>query len=250
MKDGDAMNPLPECSGETPRRVTSTPTRAKIDLEPLAAKAGMSVLEALACADATGEPVDSILDDAERYRRRMASWRIPGASQKPPARLAKVLMGMDRPGVWRETDAARDVRRWLDSPSWAIVLGGGIGVGKTVGACLAIVLRRCGLFVRAEELASPDGGRELAARAKAEVGVLVIDDMGYEALTAISESRVCDVWSHRHAEGLRTIGTTNLNLRGVGGFAERYGERLVSRLFEGGGEFIGYEGPDLRRGNV
>jgi hypothetical protein len=143
-------------------------------------------------------------------------------SRVPPKFTRLICAGV------RETACIRDVREWITGGRWSIAMLLAKGVGKTVGACWGLVEKRGGLYVRAEEIAEPNG-RDLAERAEA-APYLVFDDACDEVLTDLGTLRIRQLLSNRHANELPTAITSN---NGLGVFVERYGARIVDRLRDG-----------------
>lgn len=137
--------------------------------------------------------------------------------------------------------AMASARDWWDSSSWCCVLTGGVGVGKSVAAgwCVqqALAMRGSARWLSCPTVA--DGqlfGPEADAmrRAARSVTLLVLDDVGAERPSEPWISFLGEVLMARHADGARTVLTTNLALDAL---ATRLGERLWSRVNEGGRQF-------------
>lgn len=205
--------------------------RVTVDLSPFARMAGVSVEKALELAD--------VVPPCKAVNRDTPSAIALSGSRVPPIIAAKILSG-----VVTDTKPVRDVREWLAGTGWALILGGAKGTGKTVGAIVGLVEAGGGLFVTARELADRESGGEMVKMCRA-ARFLVLDDMGNEGGWDDAAERVEGVLDACYKRGVRVIGTTNLNRRGVGQWAERYGARIDDRLNEGG-RFIGYDGASLR----
>lgn len=171
--------------------------------------------------------------EAEAERVRLEAKRIPPRYRQP--------MG----GVERDTEALRDVREWMAGTGWGFLLAGDVGGGKTYACCDA--LRRfdgSGLFVKADEIAAPDG-TELVPRARG-VRLLVLDELGGEALYDSGAARLLNLLGHRYDFGLRTLVTANLNFAD---FEARYRKATLDRFRPGdGGRAKEYGGTSLRAG--
>lgn len=156
----------------------------------------------------------------------------------------------------RETRALEASRRFLgDRHRRLLVLSGGTGAGKTTAAAwIAMQLSRSATFVRAAKLEAL-GRWDADQRVRIEnAQLLVLDDLGAEHIDAKSAFRsmldeiVDTYYSDRRR---RMVITTNLRARresprDPAGLAERYGERMLSRLREHG--MLGDCGvEDLRR---
>ncbi len=141
-----------------------------------------------------------------------------------------------------------------------LVLAGNTGRGKTVAATwIAAGLDSC-WWISAKDVRVADGWDSARSRA-AKAAVLVVDDLGREA-TDWASRELGDLVELRHDRGLRTVVTTNLprrledyrtpELRAAHksqSIAERYGERLLSRLMDAEvARFVVCRGPDLRGG--
>ena len=150
--------------------------------------------------------------------------------------------------------AAVDVR----GDEWCLVLAGPPGCGKSLAAAWALAESGAGKWLSATllqsvdlelaEYGAPDSDvrRGVAPDGFSAKALLVLDDLGEEHVGASgwAVSRAQHLLCARHADGARTIVTTNLRRRGAGQFAERYGERVDDRINDG--LFVGLSGPSLR----
>ena len=134
---------------------------------------------------------------------------------------------------------------WFAGGHPTLILRAGSGVGKTWAAAL-VIADEGGTYLGAEELPHPmrqDREDHLCVAA----GVLVIDDLGTEIdHHGYGAGRLNVITKRRHARGLRTMITTQLQLgcaTSCGGRCVRcrYGERVWSRARRGE-----VRGPDLR----
>lgn len=150
------------------------------------------------------------------------------------------------------------------SPGW-LCLGGSTGTGKTTIASALMCdlidydkLNRSfmwtteyALFRRAD-LASEQGHafRIKLLQQVIDTDVLLLDDLGgsHRRMTPWQSGAFRDLIDERHREQRPTLLTTNM--RGWSDMSERYGEHIVSRLFEASTEIILVDGPDLRRGDT
>lgn len=136
-------------------------------------------------------------------------------------------------GGYERTKAVQQVTAWLESGPAGLVLCGGVGVGKTFAAGVALWRLGGGDSVRALEIPQRtdpwgDEGRRYR-QVDPNAHVLVIDDLGVERDPANPRwaeafERLIDA---RASGGGRTLLTTNLRkvmLR------ERYGDRIADRL--------------------
>jgi DNA replication protein DnaC len=156
---------------------------------------------------------------------------------------------------WRDSAAAREVR----SGPKSLLLAGGYGNGKS-GLAAALgrealdagrsVIYRKVAEVMAELRAAPwrarQEGREEAPiteleilRRCREVDLLILDDLGAEALVGAGVDRVVEALMFmidgRLDDGVPTIITTNLNAQAL---TERVGERLVDRITSAGTTYL------------
>lgn len=146
--------------------------------------------------------------------------------------------------VWPQpTPAMAQGERFMRSPWMILVLGGGVGVGKSCAAT-RIALEIGGsspAFLRASEL-------EARGRYDAELrswlrsrSMLVLDDLGAEVLDGkrVFQSLLDELVDIFYGDRKRLVITTNLRKRCEKAgeelqFVERYGERVTSRLVEVG----------------
>lgn len=161
-------------------------------------------------------------------------------------------------GGFRETEALNAAHRFVESNQSLLVLFGGTGAGKTVAACWCLLRARRrkdyrddeweldpsrGMFVRGSAIARlsrfDDGGqweRMLSVR------WLVVDDLGAQLGGDYFSERINELVDARYADRLRTVITCNV---APDIFAERMGDRIVSRI-RGGGMVVGCGDLDLR----
>lgn len=135
---------------------------------------------------------------------------------------------------------------WFAEGHPTMILRAGSGVGKTWAAAL-IIADDGGTYLGAEELPHAmrqDREDHLCVAA----GVLVIDDLGTEIdQRGYGSGRLNVITKRRHARGLRTMITTQLQLECNAGKCGqrclrcRYGERVWSRA-----QRVEVSGPDLR----
>lgn len=223
--------------------------------------------------------------EAKRREEEAAEQRRKASEQREA--LAKVRRTKGVPEfTWRHLDAFRAgrmdapgaaaealgwVNRFLSGEAgWLFLfLAGKPGLGKSVAAARFAdapwtetesdwqgeprqVTREVGArFVTAEELAKLGTFGEGAETwdVVRNTPRLVIDDLGVERLDdkGWALANLLGLFSHRHAHGLRTVVTMNINRSA---FEARYaahdGGRLRDRLTESGW-FVALEGPSLRR---
>ena len=161
-----------------------------------------------------------------------------------PDRLAALVAG---PGGVRSTEATQATDAWLDSEATFLVLGGGVGVGKTVAGAHAIA-QRGGIFRKASQVTRMSQYDAEAWERLYSARLLVVDDLGAEPLDqgGWGLSALLDLFDRRYDERARTLITTNL---GLDAFRARYspdGGRFMDRLREAG-RWINLAGSSLRR---
>ena len=158
----------------------------------------------------------------------------------------------------RMTAAARTIRAYADDfekKGGNMLFTGPAGVGKTFFArCVAAELLERGIevvYVTASDLRGiltdslfRDRGTGAAERAEdlQECALLIIDDLGTEAPTDSSVSRLYSLLEGRMTRGLATIITTNLSPEDI---RDIYTERIFSRLM-GGFLEVPMTGDDIR----
>lgn len=180
--------------------------------------------------------------------RRIVAWEQEQSATRLRGRLesAKIPVGLlDAVRSPTETESVRLVREWLASGQKTLVLSGGVGIGKSTAAAIAIGLSAgSALYLHATAFDSiklqdgPDGQRIY------ETQLLVLDDAGLEHASASgwAANKIQGLLCARHDGGLRTIVTCNLS---GDRFFEAYGERVKDRV-GGSGRFIRAKGTSLR----
>jgi len=139
------------------------------------------------------------------------------------------------------SDKARQfVKDWLAGEKW-LILAGPVGTGKTGLAVSAYksaldagthaTFWRMGLLLDETRRAfAPDAGIESPLEPlRIGCDFLVLDDVGAERGTDWATSTVRDLLTSRYERRLRTLVTTNLNVKELG---ECYGERVKDRIAE------------------
>lgn len=187
--------------------------------------------------------------EAAEYRRLCDQRAAVVEQQEEQIRRENLLRSLEAAGCGarslghaltpgRETPALMRARKWMsNADSWALVLCGGVGTGKTTAAywTMAEAMRK-GSTVATRHAAqlgkSPsyaEALRELARLKK--VGLLVLDDVGAQAMSSHGEGLLWELLDARYEARRRTVLTTN-----VAGpkLSERLGERAVDRLRDGG----------------
>jgi DNA replication protein DnaC len=184
---------------------------------------------------APAETVEPAEDAAERQRRQQEArewvWRGRLPRRYVNASL-DALRPQQRPALLRD---------WLalavgeDPKALNLLLAGPSRHGKTFGVyALGNTYVAEGGYAAAWSLADlnaalrPDGDDTAYHRATG-VGLLVLDDIGREQVSAWTLEQLQRVLDHRNREGLRTASTTNL---GYDGLVERYGDPIVQRLLD------------------
>lgn len=149
----------------------------------------------------------------------------------------------------RLSDAAE---AWLaDDESWALVLHGPSGTGKTALACALIGsagVNRLGGYVTAAEYVDRVRDREDLWPMIDQVGLLVVDDLGSEYATYFSNSSLDGLIARLYDDsGRKLIITTNMSPDQI---AESYSERMRDRLSERSLWLSFRDIPSFRRANV
>lgn len=180
--------------------------------------------------------------------RRIVAWEQEQSATRLRARLesARIPVGLLKAVLApTETESVRLVREWLASGLTTLVLSGGVGIGKSTAAAIAIGLTAgSALYLHATAfdsvklLDSPDALRIH------ETQLLVLDDAGLEHASASgwAANKIQGLLCARHDGGLRTIVTCNLS---GDRFFEAYGERVKDRV-AGSGKFVRAKGTSLR----
>lgn len=138
------------------------------------------------------------------------------------------LDGIPR-GEYRRTKAVDHVLRWISSEGRVLVLCGGVGVGKTFAAAVALWEHDRGAACKAGDLPMrwDPWGDEANHYERLGRGFTVLDDLGEED----GNARWLDAFGRwvdaRHAADHRTIITTNLRRADL---RKRYGDRVADRL--------------------
>ena len=177
---------------------------------------------------------------AERYGPDAFAFeqmRVAGFSESLLVRIRSVKVALF------DTRSLIAAREWLlDGTTWALVLSGPPGCGKSQAAVwLAhqMLMRsfapRCVMCQRrSEEPLYGDEAEEYRWRCAEQAGVLLLDDLGEGEQRNEKRSAwrawVDDVLTRRHAARRKTIVTTN---RSAAELAAWLGSRLVDRLNEG-----------------
>jgi DNA replication protein DnaC len=170
------------------------------------------------------DPVDPIAEIADMRARQMrAKLEVFGW----PTRALEIAAAADL-----ERPALKAIRGWDHRSGGALVISGGIGVGKTVAAAWIAADRglRCS-FLRAAEFARTSRYDAEAFGAVLGAAALCLDDLGSEWADERGSLRVSldELIDRFYAERRVLIVTTNL---GVAELTQRYGERAVDRLRE------------------
>lgn len=183
-------------------------------------------------------PEDRDLRLRIQARNRSARYR----RQLPPAFAGARIGDID-------PEPRRIMLDWLASHSRTLVIAGRVGVGKSYAAyALATHAMETGVEIAAwtvpDLLAAlaPEGDPD-ALRVSRRVPLLLLDDLGVEKSSDWRVEQITGLADARTRAGLRQIVTTNA---GYPELAERYGERVMSRL-TGGAVAVKLTGPDRRR---
>ncbi len=166
-------------------------------------------------------------EEAELQRQELRRRERVALAMVPPRICAQLEQLQDTPAV-------RSVYQFIQGKLPVLLLSGGVGVGKTVAAALAVrlALRPGTVWVTAFELSTmPLYGEGSDARRRAkDAPFLVIDDLGVENLHDAFRPVLDDLVNHRaSAHALPTVITTNLD---VDALKARYGARITDRLRE------------------
>jgi DNA replication protein DnaC len=149
-----------------------------------------------------------------------------------------------------ETAAIAAARAWMGEqpPRWALVLRGPVGTGKSIAAVWAlrraalmgedVALRKSGEVTRLSGFEA--GAAEL--RMLKRVGLLVLDDVGAEALNEWGRALMCELLDARYEANARTVLTANPEWPVL---VERLGQRIVDRIRHGG-RVVELSGQSLR----
>ena len=172
---------------------------------------------------------------------------LPGTGVAPRETMKKVL-----------SVAESFARRFPDGAE-NLLFQGGTGLGKTfLSACIARVVAAEGFSVcydsaaaalesyeRAKFRRDSEEGEEAAQRVRRMEGcdLMILDDLGTEMLTPMSQSALYSLLNRRLVEGRPTIVSTNLDDEAL---SARYLPQISSRLL---GEFkaLPFVGEDIRR---
>lgn len=204
---------------------------------------------------------EDVLQQVERAREAAQASPPPEPPPQPKmsASVRKVLDQWGAPlrlidTLWRlEPNPFQDAaEKWAAGDGWCLVLSGSVGGGKSTAALwwlaqlakeIAPTRRLRQRWYQSGDLARLDGyGDELGRLAS--VPSLVLDDLGVDFKDARGafQQRLDWLLDKRHGNYRRTVITTNLNAED---FTRRHGERLTSRIREGGVWFE-MKVPDLR----
>ena len=168
-------------------------------------------------------------EDSRRARRRERHEFALSSLDAVPRIRDTVTKGL------KDTPAHDAVREWAKSPSWCLLLLGGVGCGKST-ACGAHVFEvaktehEAPIWARAVEASRMSAFGEDAERRFRlwrEAELLVLDDLGTELMTATWQQALDDILDFRYQHSLRTMMPTNLSAEE---FKKRYGERIADRI--------------------
>ncbi len=184
----------------------------------------------------------ALIAEEREARERLA--QLNGIRSENSARLEsleEVGMGARlRAGIHeaKDTTALKAVREWWASDSWALLLLGSTGSGKTFAAGWAMnelckktsngVWLSC-VDASLSPIYGDDASRALKSWRYAQL--LVFDDLGTEHQSGPWQSVFFQVMDWRYSDMRRTIVTTNLSADEL---KARYSERFADRIREGG----------------
>jgi hypothetical protein len=198
---------------------------------------------------------EAMREDAQREVAKERAQALARSQVSIPDWLKRIgvpLPVLERIRNPEDTPSMRAARRYFepDAPRWLVLLGK-TSTGKTLAAAwvLGQYLARhtawstptgygqrpeVALFTPAFEFT---GASDYAEKDRAwleriqKCGLLVLDDLGSERLGEVELGMVQRLLMSRHANGLRTIITSNLSAETL---TERYGERIAERIREVG----------------
>lgn len=159
---------------------------------------------------------------------------------------------LDSMARMKPTGAVTEAKRW--NMEGNLVLSGGVGIGKSFAAALALcrwaesrmVIRRpcddpdsiaahaaakCGWF-RAAGLLTTGEKAERMRNEAARLPLIVVDDLGTENGSGWAMSLLSDIMAERYDCERQTIITTNIG--SMDRLAERYDARIADRILAGG----------------
>lgn len=183
-------------------------------------------------ADAEPVPASTREDDEEAAERhaiqraaREATWRA-----RLPRRYAGATLA-----TLRAQQQPQALAEWLSGGGLNLLLTGMSRRGKTYAVyALGNAYVEAGGHAIAYSLADlnaalrPDGDPTAYDRVTG-VGLLVLDDIGREQVSAWTLEQLQRILDHRNREGLRTAMTTNL---GHAALEERYGDPILQRILD------------------
>lgn len=169
-------------------------------------------------------------DQRERDRKHR-EWCLESGI---PARIVDMVCA----NSLRDNQATRELAKALKRPlphgarSRIVLLGGGIGTGKTVAAGWRLAETGYGRFVKATYYAAIDLSNDGQSKRDAikATRFLVVDDLGQEPPQL--GWRMADLLDTRYDGSGTTIITSNLSDDEIG---KRYGAQLIERINERGG---------------
>lgn len=183
---------------------------------------------------------EALAEDERRREKEEREAEIKAQDEAIPQRL--IAMGCPRRAAeacraLKDTPALDAVRGFLPDPDLTFVLLVGFpGTGKTVAACSVLRYHEPSRarFIRAADAAvmqafGPEAEREW--RKLCTVPLLVLDDLGVEAMNDWWRGRIEGLIDARYGDMLKTVITTNL---GTEQFKKVYGERIARRVREAG----------------
>lgn len=209
------------------------------------------------------EAEDVAREEAERSDPALALERQRQERHRVLDAVAAELRGIGVPevtvepfavGTVLETAAITRARLWWRTRSWILVIHGDPGVGKDVAMAYnrarqakkraesrtaAPRTEKC--WFSAYDLMQLAGYGQAEERERVEtMPELYIEDLGTESPKL---DLLFNILNKRSQNRLRTLATTNLNLKDFGAYA---GARICDRI-DAWGAFSGVEGPNLRR---
>lgn len=181
-------------------------------------------------------------EERTAFTQRLGGWRFPRpvidalwTDKDPGDKLGKAALDHDSPPAAWCRDGLASGRRLLCAV-------GTMGTGKTFGACLAVwewmegrhegvlYTTAARVFVVSDRSFS-EQDRAWRTRVR-EADVLVLDECGGDKERKDDSADLAELLRHRFEEGRRTVLIANMSKAEL---AARYGDAVMSRIFEAGG---------------
>ncbi len=221
--------------------------RAQHEQLEAAKAAGCGSIDEFVAMQTAGEVARRAREDAVDLRRHRAS-----VIDAFVGRFPDVTVEALRRDEFERTKAIETINEWLATAVPAIVLSGGVGIGKTVAAVYALTRHRVSWqVVRAQRIGAhyerwQSDREDNVVPLRVDVSLLLVDDLGKEGSDRRAHDALDEVADARQSRSTRTIYTTNLS--GKEFAAREYSHRFRSRLAQSA-IWESVVGPDLRRPN-